>query len=328
MKLFGQDKYLKPGKGVDKNEKPKPPFLRFFIVLWNKRWGIMAINFIYVVFNLLMLLIAYGIFTGCLTLYGAYYPESSFMAELAKSSPLQMEIYWKAIIFFVSFLTSIPVFCIGPTRAGFTYIFKSYYKSEPCFLWSDFITKSRSNMKLSITTSILSFVSFTLVCFSAAATFIITRPENGIPFAICFTEWVVVFFFAALVLMLNLYVYPMMVTFNVTFKQLLKNSFILCIIKWFRNLITLILDAVIIALPLLLLPMTNYIVFVLSIVLYFALVPGIITLINMFMVYPVLKKYLIDNENADKSEKKAEPEKNIEENKSQGRFENGMWIED
>lgn len=328
MKLFSRDKYLKPGKGVDKNEKPKHPFLRFFIVLWNKRWGIMAINFIYVVFNILLAALAYLLFTGCLTLYGAYYPDSSFLTKLSSGAQLQTDMYWKAVLFFIIFLTSVPVFSVGPFRAGFTYIFKSYYKEEPCFLWHDFITKSRSNMKLSIATSVISLVSFALVCASATATFILTKPENGLPFIICFIEWAVVFFFAALILMMNLYVYPMMVTFNVTLKQLLKNSFILCIMKWFRNLLVLLLDAIIIALPLLLLPTANYIVFVLVLVLYFALIPGIVALVNIFTVYPVLKKYLIDNTDADKSEKQDEPKKEIEEPKKTGRFENGMWIED
>lgn len=330
MKLFSSERYTKPGKGVEKNEKPKPAFIRFFIVLWNKRWKIMGINFLYVVFNLLMAAIAYLVFSGCISLYCGYTGDK--LLETLNSASLTdpvFEIYWKMLFFFVAFVTSVPMFAIGPFRAGFTYIFKSFYKEEPVFLWTDFITKSRSNLKLGIQASIINFLGTLVVCMSTMAMFVISKPEYEMPFLFCFIEWALVIFFGVLIAMLSLYVYPMMVTFNVNLKQLYKNSFILCIVKWFRNLLVLLLDALIIALPLVLLPTTNYIVFVLMLVLYFALIPGIIAEVNMFTVYPVLKKYMIDNVNADKSEKpEEEPKQEPEEPKKTGRFENGMWIED
>ena len=84
-----------------------------------------------------------------------------------------------------------------------------------------------------------------------------------------------------------------------------------------------------IALPVALLPTHNYIVFAVVLIFYAALTPCFIGLINVFYVYPVLKKYMIDNTSADKSEKKEQsPEPEPEEEKKTGHFDNGMWVYD
>jgi hypothetical protein len=76
---------------------------------------------------------------------------------------------------------------------------------------------------------------------------------------------------------------------------------------------------------------------VIVLILYVILYPGVVGLINNFFVYPTIKKYMIDNTSADKSE----DEQNTEEftrtsgttatsdnGTKGGRFENGRWIND
>ena len=86
---------------------------------------------------------------------------------------------------------------------------------------------------------------------------------------------------------MRFYVYNMMVTFRLTFKQLMKNAFIFCWVGFFRNLFTaIILLAVFITVSLLNIP-------------YQLLVYGFLFfsfsgfLIN-FMVQPLIKKHMID----------------------------------
>ena len=72
MRLFNSDRFTRPGKGVDKNAKPKPPFIRFFIVLWNKLSKLSGINFIYFLTCVVMVIAAGAAFAGVVSLYDSF----------------------------------------------------------------------------------------------------------------------------------------------------------------------------------------------------------------------------------------------------------------
>ena len=334
MRLFNSDRFTKPGKGVDKNAKPKPPFIRFFIVLWNKLSKLSGINFIYFLTCIIMIAIAGAAFAGVVALYDSF-DTSVNVGQVISENPAARDIYYKAILFFVIFFTSIPVFSSGPFYAGFTFIIKSFYKEEPVFLWHDFITKTRSNLGLGLKVMIINLVCALIIMLNTAAYMVIANPSNPtysgyFPWFVLFLIALVTIFLTVLLVMLNLFLYPMMVTFNVTLKQLYKNSFVLCMVKWLPSLGMILLDALLVAVPVIFLPTYNYIVFVALLVLYAAILPGFIGLINMFYVYPVFKKYMIDNAAADKNNRApgGGEQEHLPDNKpSGGRFENGMWVE-
>ena len=332
MKLFSSERFTKPGKGVDKNEKPKPGFIRFFIVLWNKRNKILGINFLNFLFGIPAFIIAGLVFAGSVAFYDVF-DQTVNISEMISQPGIENEFYFRFILFAAMLLTCIPVFSSGPLYAGFTYIIKSFYKEEPVFLWHDYITKTRTNLNLGLKTMVMNMLAGTLIMFNMSAYMVISNSGNerfsGIPYALLFVIALVTIFFFVLLLMMNLYMYPMMVTFNLTFKQMIRNTFVLCMVKWLPSIGILLLDIILIGVPVFLLPTQNYIVFVFCLVLYAAILPAFISLINMFFVYSVFKKYLIDNPNADRSGKVEEPEETlIIPEKKTGHFENGMWIND
>ena len=334
MKLFSSERFTRPGKGVDKNEKPKPPFIRFFIVLWNKRNKLLGINFINFLFSIPAAAVALLSYVGCFALYDMFDTSIDLSAYFTENQTAS-DLYFKTMLFFVIFFTCIPVFSSGPFYAGFTFMIKSFYKEEPVFLWHDYITKTRSNLGISLKTMFLNLVCGLLIMLNFTVYYVISNPNNPlyagyIPFWVLFIIALVTIFFVILLIMMNLFMYPMIVTFNLSFKQLLKNSFVLCMVKWLPALGIILLDILLIAVPVYILPTHNFIVYGVCLVLYAAILPAFISLVNMFFTYSVFKKYLIDNANADKSEKRIddnEPEL-LPENKPAGRFENGMWIND
>ena len=99
---------------------------------------------------------------------------------------------------------------------------------------------------------------------------------------------------------MNLYIYPMMVTFRLTLKQVYKNAAIFALIKWLPNLAILLLTAASILIPLLFID--GYFAFIVSILLYVLIAPAFMSFLHTFYVYPTLKFYMIDNPNADKSQ--------------------------
>lgn len=334
MKLFSYDKYMKPGKGVDKNEPPKPAIVRFFITLWTKKYKLMGVNFFYTVCNLLTVAFAFVLFSGCIGLYSMFNPESNVLAMIASNENMARDLYFKFAMFFVILFTSVPVLASGPCQAGFTYILRSFVKEEPCFLWNDYITKSRSNFSLGLKVSLINGAAATILMLNATAYFVIADPTNEMynntPKFLLFMVAAVIIFLAFLLTMMSMYIYHMIVTFNISLKQLYRNAFMLVMVKWLPTLLIFLLDAAIIAIPLVFLPTYHYMVFVLILICYMAFIPGLIGLINHFFVYPIIKKYMIDNVKADKSQngepRKPETEDAPAQNSSGGRFENGRWI--
>jgi len=331
MGLFNSEKYTKPGKGVEKDEKKKRPFFRFFEVLWRKKYKLIGINLIYVLMNLIFAVLVCGIFTAAVGLYGTFSGNADWAANLFATG--SSSLYFKFMVFFMIFLTSVPIYAIGPLQAGFTYIMKSFVKEEPCFLWHDYITKARSNRKLAWKVSLINGIAATVLIFNFAAYLIISDPNGpyagAIPDFLLFIVALVIIALFMVLIMMNLYMYHMMVTFKVTIRQLYKNSFILVMMKWLPNLLMLILEGVLIGIPIFLI-VTKYFDFIVSLLLYIFITPAFIGFLNNFYIYPTIKKYLIDNPNADKSggDKATADVAAVPEEKSTGRFENGMWIED
>jgi uncharacterized membrane protein YesL len=112
---------------------------------------------------------------------------------------------------------------------------------------------------------------------------------------------VVVAFAGCFYMIMHLYMYPMMVTFNVTFKQLMRNSAILALIKWLPNLGIILLEAVLVFLNLYVIkgavsPITAGIF-------YIFITPAFYGLLNNFYVYPNFKKYMIKDEPEDNTDK-------------------------
>lgn len=332
MGLFKSDKYTKPGAGIEKNEKQKRPFFRFFEVLWRKKYKLIGINLIYVLMNFVSVLLVCGVFYGAVGLYGTFCGDSNWVADFFATG--QSSLYFKFMLFFAVFLTSVPLYAVGPLQAGFTFIMKSFVKEEPCFLWHDYISKARSNRKLAWQVSLINGIAATILIINYAAYLVISDPSGpfagAIPKAVLFAVALVIIALFMILVMMNLYMYHMMVTFRVTLKQLYKNSFILVLMKWLPNLLMLVFEGILVGLPIFLI-VTKYFDFIVGILLYVFVTPAFIGFLNNFYIYPTIKKYLIDNPNADRTkhdETEIKETETVAAETKTGRFENGMWIED
>ena len=175
-------------------------------------------------------------------------------------------------------------------------------------MWSDYISKTRSNLKLSIQAAVINAVAGFFIVLDFAVYFALsstTSVAKGV-----FPEWmlmvslIILIFLTALFLVMSMYIYPMIVTFRLTLKQLYKNAMLFAFIKWLPNLGIVLLDAALVILPLFFIngAWSLYI----SLLLYATLGITFIGFINISYTYPVIKKCLIDNYKADKSKTESE----------------------
>ncbi len=330
MKFFNMVRFTKEGRGVEKDVPPKRAFFRFWELVWRKRYKMMGANLLYTAFNLVAIFLVGCIFYVAVSLYHAMGGEGTTLLAFLEGQDVLQDFLFRCLTFFVVFFTSMPIFAIGPFRAGFAYILKSYVKEEPVFLWTDFSTKARSNKKLSIQVCLINALAGFVLMIDFAVYLAISVNTSGaftgVSTGILFVISLILFFAFFMLLMMNLYLYPMMVTFRVTFKQLYKNAMIFALIKWIPNLLIVLLQVVLIGLPIFLIP--GVFAYYVTLFLYVLLTPVFCGFLQTFYVYPVFKKYLIENPLADKSQPSdAGPVKPAEELQQPGggRFVDGKW---
>ena len=184
------------------------------------------------------------------------------------------------IIPLMSILVCLPIITVGPAQAGMTYVLRNYSREEHAFIWGDFKEHALKNLKQSIIVSIINTV-FTVIVF--VAFYIYQQMSINIMLKTAATSFIVISFL--IFMMMSMYIYPMMVTFDLTIRQLYKNAFLFAIMKFFPNLLI-----VIVVFALLVLsfynPIIGYIMFIL-------ITMGLTSYITNFYVYSKIEKYMI-----------------------------------
>ncbi len=297
--------YGKEGPDITKDEPEKRPFFKFWEIAWNKRFKLMGISLIYFVCNLLSTALAGAGYMLAVSFYYTLTKGISVWDAIAQSErPDQAQVmYFMGLAFVIIFFNVIPVFSAGPFRSGLTFVTRAFVRREPVFLWHDYITKTRSNLSLSIKVMLingfLGVWDMILFAFYMACSAKDSNIAGAMPNWLLFVSAAIAIFTTAMLLMMSMYIYPMIVTFKLTLKQLYKNAVIFALIKWLPNLGIILLTAAMVVLPLLLI--NGYFAFIVSLILYAVLGLSFNAYLQTFYVYPVLKKYMIDNPKADKS---------------------------
>lgn len=214
MGFFGGG-YSRPGKGVTKEEAAKRNYFEIFGRKFSK---LLQLNMLYVAVNIL--------FFGGSILLAIPYDWNQVLDYFSQNQ-----------IFLLPVLPFIPLMFIGPFTAGLTYVIRNYAKQEHAFMASDFFEHSKKNWKQALIVSILS----TAVLYLFLETFIFYRnfaPTHGISYALVYGISLVI---GILLISMSFYVYPMMVTFDMKLRHILKNAWIFAIAKLPQNLFFIII---------------------------------------------------------------------------------------
>lgn len=312
--IFGLFDYTKEGPGVYPDDPPKGAFGTFFSVLGRKFWKIVTINLMYVVFSLPVFLIA---FFGASFVIQAFVPGMTpqILADIFKDAGiiLQEDItfldfanlqFLQMYVLVAVTLVGLGLAIIGPVHAGVVYLLRNYAREEHAFVWMDFKDHARNNLRQSLATSAISFL-LTLL-FVINYSFYNTNMVLNSPLISVFLQTLIVVFFV-IWCMMQLYLYPMMVTFKLTVKQLLRNSLMFAILRLPLNIGILLLSVLILfAIPGVLL-LLGYGISVLAAMfwyLFFALAFNLF--MTTFFAYRGLDKHMIQRIKAAEAPEQAE----------------------
>lgn len=298
--IFNPDK---PGRGLSKEqvakEREKVTVGGFFKVLKRKFWQLMQLNLLSFVFFLPVMALVYVaslyVVPNTSLLESAASSDQAYVALWHLTNTATDNLIWQSawwtdcfyrIMFAVVFVV-VPMVAIGPTQAGFTYILQSFIKEKPVFITHDFFARAKSNFKQSLLVSIIDlFVTAFFVLDIYLYNQILLMNKNSFLWTACFVLMVVLFLVYAV---MHLYIYPILVTFNVTLRQLYKNSFLLAMRSFFPGLLVLGLNLLLMFLLVSFVTNPMYLIIILAVIVF-----GFLGLMNNYFSFKYIKFYLLD----------------------------------
>jgi uncharacterized membrane protein YesL len=154
-------------------------------------------------------------------------------------------------------------------------------QSKPVFFISDFVEKCKTCFKQAFLITVIDVLAAVAIYFSFMFW---SDPSVGIPSFFRPFALVVTLIVAYILICMNFYIFPMLVSFDLSLKNLVKNSIILAMYKIWHNLamVLFILAIVVIC----------FLLGLLSFPIILTLVFSVIFLFNNFLVYPLLVKYV------------------------------------
>ena len=197
-------------------------------------------------------------------------------------------------IYVFPFLPFIPLMLTGPFTAGFTYVIRNYAKQEHAFIVSDFFEHTKKNLKQGLLASI---TGYGLMYLIIQALFVYKALVNasGIVFGI-FT------IVSVLLTIMSFYVFPIMVTFKLKFKDIVKNSWIFTLIKLPQNLFIFAIIFLVNALPFYFLVYTKPLI-VIYVALFMLILTGFTSFTANYYIWNVLDKYMMSKVKTEKKMK-------------------------
>ena len=118
------------------------------------------------------------------------------------------------------------VMITGPAKCALKYITRNYARDEHVWLWSDFIGAIKANWKQGLALSVLN--GLFLFLFVYGLSFYNNMAAVTGSYVYLFLQ-VLLVVLGAMFLLMNLYAWPMMVTYELKFTQILRNSLVLAI---------------------------------------------------------------------------------------------------
>ncbi len=173
----------------------------FFTVLPIRFWQLIQLNLLYSIFWIPSVLL--------LNIQGLIMQETN--------EPV-------SILFFFLLIPCLVI--AGPATAGMTYIVRNWARDEHAWVWSDFKDAWKENWKQGLIMMLINGVL--LLLLNVNLQFYGAMVAENSLFLILYYMMIVL---AVVVGMMNMFIFPLMVTYRLPVKHLIRNAFILTMVK-------------------------------------------------------------------------------------------------
>lgn len=176
------------------------------------------------------------------------------------------------------------LFTWGPLNVGCAYVMRNTVREKPIFVWHDFFATIKKNFKQA-----LIFGIFDCVCILAIPYALLFYYSNANSFAFKMLLFAMILI-TLLYFVMRIYIYLMIVTFDLKFTKLFKNAFILSSAGIKRSFMMILGTALIFV-------ANAYLCIIirsLGVLLACIITVALIMFVCYYCAYPVVKKYMID----------------------------------
>lgn len=295
-------------------EDTTPTLKFFFKLLWRKAAKLLTLNLM-MVFQIIPIVVAVLVyFFGATTptvehaayapLLGTYIAGGSPAAATllgAFGQQLNVPVMTTGRLIVIGSMIALTVLTWGWQNVGAAYNMRSLVRGDSTFLWSDYFYAVRRNFKQAFLFGILDLlIIFVLLCdilfFFPLSTNLGYSLMYGLVLAL-----------GIIYLVMRFYIYPMMITFDLSIYKLFKNALIFTMLGFKRNLIAVLGIFAILVLNIVAIFWGLSVGFSVPLVLPFFYLLALLGFISMYAAYPNIKRYMIDPyETSDSSEDASE----------------------
>ena len=253
--------YESAGSGIAKNAPKKKGIALFWDIVGRKFWKLMALNLLYMLFflPLIIMLPVMSIF------------KNNYEASIASMIVL--------LVIFAIF--------IGPATAGMTKVIRLFFINKHSFIGRDFFNGFKSNFKRA---ALIGFFDCLIIASAFAAFNVYPALAMQTESKLLYIPMIITFSLFLVIVIMNHYIFLMMTATNLSMKNLFKNSFALSFVAIKQNLLVFALILIVLILMFLLR------IYVLPV--FLMLMPffpaAFLCLLNCFISYPVIQKYVIN----------------------------------
>ena len=216
----------------------------------------------------------------------SYFDHSPLIASLLGVFGIHANITVPTVFTYILFgLGFLLLFTFGPVNVGTTYILRSIVREEALFMWSDFWYAIKRNVRQEFVFGILDLAIMALLGYDFL--YFYMNLSGG---TLIYIMFFLTFAMAIVYAMMRMYIYLMMVTFDLSIFKLLKNALFFTILGIKRNIVALLGVVLIIA--------VNYtcliLYYPLGVILPFILMFSVGGLMCAYAAYPKIKEIMID----------------------------------
>ena len=276
--------YTTPGRGIPEDEPKKKGIKLFFDIFIRRFWKLVSLNALYLAFSIPGLVVMWFLTYILLTLF--FSAQINGDANFAKGIT-QLCFYLTCVVY--------AIFGGGAPTAAMTYVVRNYREDRHAWVWSDFKDKLKENFKQGTATYIIDCALLFVLCVNYWY-YSMFAQTNIAAFVLQGLMALIFFVF----LLMHAYIYPIMISFDMKLTKIYKSSFILALGKLPTTLFSMLICVAFCAgIAYLAFFITIYAMLVIPILMF-----AFSCYVNLFITYPVVKRYLVKKEgeeNADEA---------------------------
>ncbi len=217
--------------------------------------------------------------------------------------------FWKFItINFVYSLISLPILTNGLANVGITNVARNTARDKHSFGLSDFFETIKKNWKQGLIAGIINVLLTALFVFDIQFFYLNGNGAFGVVGTGISSALFITF------LMLQYYLWTLIITFKYTLKQAYLNSFKLVFINFKYSLLCLLVNALILAFNVAILFLVpNYIFYIIlfEVLCFVCIYPAFNALLVQFCIFPCIKRVIIDPYYKEHSDEDIEKRKSL-----------------